>query len=172
MALSLVGMLDGRLVGDIGEILVQAAYDLEIFDDLPNDYDGRTSDGRRVQIKPTMNNALTSPASHVPDCHLGIKIHRDVSFSEVFSGPGLVEWQVKGRIPPKTNLHTLNLTLNLGALKSLSKKVAAVERIPLRPNAMVLPSDLTTSVGGRLEIVRCNGRIVLRLNRIGVNGEV
>jgi len=43
--------LDGRLVGDIGEVLVEESYDLKLFDDLRKHHDAHTPDGRRVQIK-------------------------------------------------------------------------------------------------------------------------
>jgi hypothetical protein len=46
--------LDGRLVGDIGEILVEKAYDLTLFENLQKHHDGRAQDGRLVQIKATM----------------------------------------------------------------------------------------------------------------------
>ncbi len=66
--------LDGRLVGDLGEILVEDAYDVELHEDLQKHYDGIASDGRQVQIKATMQNSLTFPVDHVPDYYLGIKI--------------------------------------------------------------------------------------------------
>ena len=59
--------LDGRLVGDLGEILVEDAYDVELHEDLQKHYDGIESGGRQVQIKATMQNSLTFPVDHVPD---------------------------------------------------------------------------------------------------------
>ena len=38
--------LDGRLVGDFGEILVEAAYEVELFEGLQKHHDGRTPDKR------------------------------------------------------------------------------------------------------------------------------
>jgi len=46
--------LDGRLIGDLGETIVEGAYDVEIFEKLEKHHDGETSDGRLVQIKATM----------------------------------------------------------------------------------------------------------------------
>ena len=54
--------LDGRLVGDLGEILVEGAYDVGLNKGLQKHHDAITSDGRRVQIKATMQNSLTFPA--------------------------------------------------------------------------------------------------------------
>ena len=47
--------LDGRLVGDIGEILAALAYDVNLLDGLAKHHDATTGDGRRVQIKATMH---------------------------------------------------------------------------------------------------------------------
>ncbi|MAM66381.1 MAG: hypothetical protein CL702_08370, partial [Chloroflexi bacterium] len=59
--------LDGRLIGDLGETLVEGAYDVEIFEGLEKHQDGKSSDGSPVQIKATMQRALTFPGDHVPD---------------------------------------------------------------------------------------------------------
>ncbi len=51
--------IDGRLVGDIGEVLVELDYDLILFDKQMKDYDAVTPDNRMVQIKATFKNSLT-----------------------------------------------------------------------------------------------------------------
>lgn len=131
--------LDGRLVGDIGEMLVEEAYDLEVFEDLHRHHDGRTADGRLVQIKATMKDSLTFPADHTPNYYLGIKIHKNGTFSEVFNGPGAIAWEaVKNRKHPKTNLHTVGVA----TLAALSGKVAVRDRIPRRPNNVLQPTPL------------------------------
>lgn len=131
--------LDGRLVGDIGEILVEASYDIKLSEGLKRHHDGTTTDGRLVQIKATMKNSLTFPADHVPDYYLGIKVHEDGSFSEVFNGPGAIASQVvKNRKPPKTNLHSISIR----TLATLNSNVTARDRIPLRPNPALLPTPL------------------------------
>lgn len=126
--------LDGRLVGDIGEVLVEDAYDLKLFADIKKHHDAECSDGRLVQIKATMKKSLTFPADHVPNYYLGVLVGPDGTFEEIFNGPGPVAWEaVKGRSAPKTNLHSVSLA----ALKRLQLKVAAEDRIPLRPNKRV-----------------------------------
>lgn len=121
--------LDGRLVGDIGEVLVEDAYDLELFEDLKKHHDAECSDGRLVQIKATMKKSLTFPADHIPNYYLGVQIHSDGSFDEVFNGPGAIAWEaVKGRAAPKTNLHSVQIS----ALKKLQAKVVAGDKIPRR----------------------------------------
>ena len=131
--------LDGLLVGDIGEILAEEAYDLSLFEDLQRHHDGQTSDGRLVQVKATMQQSLTFPADHIPNYYLGIQVHPDGSFSEVFNGPGAIAWEaVKNRKLPKTNLHSVQI----GTLAALSTKVATKERIRLRSNSLLQPTPL------------------------------
>ena len=121
--------LDSRLVGDFGEILVETAYEIVLFEGLQKHHDGRTPDGRNVQIKSTMKDSLTMPGDHIPDYYLGIKIHRDGTFEELFNGPGSIAWEaVKNRKRPKTNLHSVSIK----KLKKLNANVEASDRIPLR----------------------------------------
>ena len=126
--------LDGRLVGDIGEVLVEDAYELDLFEDLQKHHDARSTCGRLVQIKATMKANLTFPADHVPEHYLGIQIHQDGSFTEVFNGPGEIALQaVKNRSKPKTNLHSISVS----ALRKLQGQVPATERIPRRGDVSV-----------------------------------
>ena len=121
--------LDGRLVGDLGEILAEDAYDVKLFDEQEKHHDGRTSDRRHVQIKATMKRSLTFPVDHIPEYYLGIQIHQDGTFTEVFNGPGRIAQEaVKGRKPTKTNLHSITIA----ALKKLNEKVKLSERISKR----------------------------------------
>jgi hypothetical protein len=53
--------LDGRLVGDLGECLVENVYNLELFEGLKNHHDGKTPDEKYVEIKATMKRSLTIP---------------------------------------------------------------------------------------------------------------
>jgi hypothetical protein len=125
--------LDGRLIGDLGETLVEGAYDVELFEGLEKHHDGKSSDGRLVQIKATMQRALTFPGDHVPDYYLGIKIHRDGTFSEIFNGPGrLAAKAIENRQLPKTNLHSISIT----ALERLNVLVSEKDRIPKRFNQL------------------------------------
>ncbi|HHX8458569.1 TPA: DUF6998 domain-containing protein [Vibrio diabolicus] len=122
--------LDGRLVGDLGEILVEEDYDLVLYSGLAKHYDGETLGGRKVQIKTTMKNSLTFPVDHIPDYYIGIKIHPDGTYDEVFNGPGSIAGgAVKNRKPTKTNLHSITLS----ALKKLNRNVPEQDRIPKKP---------------------------------------
>lgn len=121
--------LDGRLVGDLGEVLAESVYDIKLFTGLEKHYDAICSDGRLVQIKTTLKDSLTFPYDHIPDYYLGIKILPDGSCLEIFNGPGTAAHElVKNRKSTKTNLHSISI-------RSLSKQnetVQDVDRIPKR----------------------------------------
>lgn len=122
--------LDGRLIGDIGEILVADAYDVELFEDVKKQYDGKTGDGHLVQIKATMKDTVSFPVDSIPDYFLAIKINLDGTFREVFNGPGRIASEtVKNRQRPKTNFHVVNIS----ALTALNEQIAPAERVRLRP---------------------------------------
>ncbi len=128
--------LDGRLVGDMGEILVSEAYDLRLLEGLPKHHDARTRDGRLVQIKATMQRSLAFPVDHVPRHYLGVLIYPDGRFSEIFNGPGRVARRaVSRRKPTKTNLHVIPIL----TLQELNESVPRSKRVRLRPGAKVNP---------------------------------
>ena len=121
--------LDGRLVGDLGEVLAESIYEIQLFSGLEKHYDAVASNGRMVQIKTTLKESLTFPCDHIPDYYLGIKILPDGSCQEIFNGPGKsVYGLVKNRKSTKTNLHSIGI-------KSLLKQneyVSTKDRIPRR----------------------------------------
>ncbi len=118
--------LDGRLVGDLGEILVEQDYELELFEGLEKHHDAITPGGRKVQIKTTMQNSLTFPCDHTPDFYLGIKVFPDGTYEEIFNGSGdLARKGIQNRKPTKNNLHSISLS----ALRTLHKDVPEEFRI-------------------------------------------
>jgi len=124
--------LDGRLVGDIGETLVEHEYAVDLPEGVQKHHDARAHDGRLVQIKATLRSedpAFTFPADHIPECYLAIVIHPDGTFTEIFNGPGKIAAEaVKTRKHPKTNLHSISVV----ALKKLAAQVDPKDRIPRR----------------------------------------
>lgn len=105
--------LDGRLVGDLGEVIAEENYNLKLFTKVTAKYDGETPDGRAVQIKVTFHNTLGFPchAEEVPDFYLGLKLYDDGSFDEVYNGPGYPIWQMISQTKvPRTNLYTISIS--------------------------------------------------------------
>lgn len=120
---------DGRLVGDIGEVVASLAYDLTLNEGLTKHHDAVTRDGRNVQIKTTFGTSLTFPVHHVPDYYLGIRMNRDGTFEEIYNGPGhLIQAVLSGRKATKTGLHGALMPM----LKRINQTVTEVDRIPKR----------------------------------------
>lgn len=118
--------LDGRIVGDIGEILAEQIYDLELLNGLQKDHDA-TSSGRYVQIKTTMKWALGF--GDIPDFYLGIRVDEYGEVEELFNGPGSMIWEaIKHRKRPKNYLYTIPIN----QLKKLNTMVREIDRIPKR----------------------------------------
>ncbi|NBK38156.1 hypothetical protein EON09_06380 [Pseudomonas soli] len=120
---------DGRLVGDIGEVVASLAYRLTLNEGLTKHHDAVTEDGRNVQIKTTFGTSLTFPVHHVPDYYLGIRMNRDGTFEEIYNGPGhLIKAQLVRRKATKTGLHGGLMSM----LKRMNVLVPDSERIPKR----------------------------------------
>jgi hypothetical protein len=119
--------IDGRLVGDIGEVLAELEYDIILDKVSLPDYDGTTSDGRRVQIKATFKNSLTFKTT--PDYFLGFKLHDDGTYEEIFNGPGrLIFDKYQHRAGIGKNL----LSFPNSTLRELSRMVPSHERVARR----------------------------------------
>jgi hypothetical protein len=119
--------IDGRLVGDIGEIIAGLEYGVILDDVAQRDHDGHTVDGRRVQIKATFKKHLTFKT--VPDYYLGFKLNKDGSYYEVYNGPGRI---ICDRYAHRKDIGVKLLSLPISKLKTLSQTVEPIERIPKR----------------------------------------
>lgn len=126
--------LDGRLVGDLGEVLVEQMYELSLLEGLQKHYDAKTPDGKHVQIKATMKLNVTFPVDHTPDYYLAVKIHSDGGIEEIFNGPGPIARElIMGRRGTKTNLHSISIS----ALKKQQIKVKESEKISKRATGVL-----------------------------------
>jgi hypothetical protein len=119
--------IDGRLVGDIGEVIAALAYDVIVDDTSQATHDGVTSDGRRVQVKATFQNSLTFKTT--PDYYLGFKLNTDGSFEEIYNGPGQPIFE---RYETRKGIGTSLLSFPISELKKLSEKVQPHDRISRR----------------------------------------
>jgi len=120
--------LDGRLVGDIGEVLAEETYRIKLYDSIKAQYDAETDSGQKVQIKATFKASLGFPCSEkdVPEFYLGLKINYDGSFEEIYNGPGIKIWKaVKHLKVSKNNLYNISLK----KLRELDKWLDDNERI-------------------------------------------
>lgn len=119
--------IDGRLVGDIGEVIAELEYDITIDKISQPGYDGTTSDGKRVQVKATFKNSLTF--SSVPDLYLGLKLNEDGTFEEIYNGPG---HHIGTRYKHRRGLGENLLSFPIGELKKLQLLVGPHEKIRRR----------------------------------------
>jgi len=131
--------IDGRLVGDIGEVLVQRDYDVTLYDKLVEGYDGKTSDGRLVQIKATFKNSLTF--TKIPDYYLGIRINEDGTYVEIFNGPGKV---IEDRYGHRKDFGKKQLSFPNSVLRELSENVHSNQKIPKRELIRNAPNFIKT----------------------------
>ncbi len=119
--------IDGRLVGDIGEVIAALEYDIVLDEKSQPGYDGTTSDGRRVQIKATFQDQLTFKT--VPDYYLGLKLNEDGSFEEIYNGPGRY---IFDRYSKRKGIGLVLLRFPVTELKKIQKKVQENEKVPKR----------------------------------------
>lgn len=80
--------IDGRLVGDVGEVIAALEYDVVLHDVSQPNHDATTLEGRNVQINATFKDSLTFKT--VPDYYLGFKLYPDGTHEEIFNGPGKI----------------------------------------------------------------------------------
>lgn len=119
--------IDGRLVGDIGEVIAELEYDLELDGVSQPTHDATCPQGRRIQIKATFQKSLTF--SKTPDYYIGLKLNEDGSYEEIFNGPGSV---IYNRFSHRKGIGKNLLSLPVSELKLLSSSVPQEMRIPKR----------------------------------------
>jgi hypothetical protein len=120
--------IDGRLVGDIGEMIAELEYDLQLDEVSGPDHDAITRiDRRLVQVKATFKDSLTFKTC--PDYYLGFKLYPDGRFEEVFNGPGRL---IQERYSARKGIGRVLLSFPIKELRSLSAQVAHSDRVPRR----------------------------------------
>ncbi len=119
--------IDGRLVGDIGEMIAEIEYDLTLDEVSAPDHDAQTRDGRLVQIQATFKESLTFKTC--PDFYLGFKLYPDGHFEEVFNGPGRL---IQQRYSERKGIGQELLSFPIKELRALAAQVAEAERVPRR----------------------------------------
>jgi hypothetical protein len=126
--------LDGKLVGDIGEVLAAEKYGLKLLGENAEIYDAEElATGRMVQIKSSFkgNSYFPHGENRIPDYFLSIVINEDGEISELFNGPGqfIVDNYINARnLKPYKNHY---YTLSRGILEELNKLVPVSEKIKI-----------------------------------------
>jgi hypothetical protein len=122
--------IDGRLVGDIGEIIAAAEFDIRLDDVSQAVHDGRTTGGSGVQIKATFQDHLTFKTT--PELYLGFKLFRDGTHEVIFNGPGRI---IFGHYARRAGIGVKLLRFPNSVLKRLSADIPDSLRVPKRTSA-------------------------------------
>lgn len=81
--------LDGKLVGDIGEVLASEYYGIKLYPENNKLYDGEEiATGKKIQIKSTFKGNCYIKANHIPDYFLAIHILENGDIEEMYNGTG------------------------------------------------------------------------------------
>lgn len=114
--------LDGKLVGDIGEVLVADYYGLTLYGDNEKVYDGYiTGDkSKQVQIKASFNNYFyfSKDLNNIPQYFIAVQLKEDGTFEEVYNGKGALIYERMLSHLPNERKH--NYRLSVIKLKALN----------------------------------------------------
>jgi hypothetical protein len=119
--------IDGRLVGDIGEVIAALEYGVTLDEVSQATHDGVTADGKRVQIKATFKDSLTFRIT--PDWYLGFKLLPNGEYEEIFNGPGEI---IYDHFSHRKGIGASLLSFPLVELRKLSASVPPTQRITRR----------------------------------------
>jgi hypothetical protein len=119
--------IDGRLVGDIGEVIAKERFKINLDETSRSKFDAKTLDGQDVQIKATFKDKLTFK---YPDgLFIGLKLHEDGSADIVYNGPAHYIAKYYKRTAGD-NKGLLSYSINI--LRIINKTIPENERVSLR----------------------------------------
>lgn len=118
--------LDGRLVGDIGEVVAEHLFQIRLYEGLMKYYDAEAlyDERIRIQIKATFKKSLTY--NHNPDYYIGIKLYEDGTFKVVYNGPGRY---IKPHYGHRKGFGEKLLSFPISRLAKISQDIPPNERI-------------------------------------------
>lgn len=126
--------LDGKLVGDIGEVLCANKYGLELLTENTYKHDAKEiATGRLIQIKSSFKNNSYFPFGEdkTPDYFLSINILESGEIEELFNGPGqfIMEHYINKRfLKGYRNSYYL---LSKGVLRTINQEVPIDDKIKI-----------------------------------------
>lgn len=120
--------IDGRLVGDIGEVIAGRDYQIKLDETSQPNRDGICEDTKlEVQIKTTFQEKLTFKT--VPDLYLGLKLSKDGEPEEIYNGPGI---NIFNHFEDRKDIGEKLLSFPIETLRELSEKVDDKDKIKKR----------------------------------------
>lgn len=123
--------LDGKLVGDIGEVLVAEHYGLTLYKNNEHQHDGylTNSPDKKVQIKASFNNYFYFPKnlSKIPEYFIAVQLSKEGTFEEIYNGTGkLVYDNLLSHLPTERKN---NYRLSVSKLKELNTSILNLDKI-------------------------------------------
>lgn len=123
--------LDGKLVGDIGEVLVAEHYGLTLYGDNTHIHDGFVTDSeeKQVQIKASFKEYFyfTKHIDRKPKYFIAVQINEDGTFEEIYSGTGELLFKKLLIHLPTDRKHPYRLSVK--KLRELNMSKENVDRI-------------------------------------------
>lgn len=121
--------LDGRLVGDIGEVIAEELFQIELHEKLKHYYDAVALYDPKIniQIKASFKESLTY--NHEPDYYNGIKLYENGEFKVVYNGPGKY---IHEAFNHRKGIGEKLLSFPIKKLEEISAGIADAERIRLK----------------------------------------
>lgn len=117
--------LDGHLVGSIGEIMAAYYYGIDLYDASAPTHDGRTKDGREVQIKITQQDRVV--INEKPESLIVLFLNRNTGeINEIYNGTGDLPWDT-AYLYEKHNKRYMMVS----KLLEMDKSVSDANRIPM-----------------------------------------
>ena len=131
---------DGHMVGSIGEVLAAARYGLELLPASAPLHDGRTADGKLVQVKATQSNRIAFRGAESPEHLIVLSLNSDGTATEEYNGPGHSPWGLAGAVQSNGQR-----PLGLARLRSLMANIDPNQRIEeVSPNEPVISNPNMT----------------------------
>ena len=100
--------LDGHLLGSIGEVMSGYYYGIELYDASAPIHDGKTQDGREVQVKITQQSTIVM--SEEPDYLICLFLNRQTGeVLEIYNGLGKEPWE-KANVYAKRGIKMISIS--------------------------------------------------------------
>ncbi len=124
--------LDGKLVGDIGEVLAAQKYNIELLPESTSIHDAKEKGtGRLVQIKASMKDNFYFPhESKMPDYFLCVHIHEYGNITTRYNGSG--KYVFDNLIDNKIKGDSTGYVFSTKKLIELNQSVDETDRIKIR----------------------------------------
>jgi hypothetical protein len=118
--------IDGRLVGDIGEVVAERDFQVTLAPCGQKGYDALFR-GKKVQVKATFGKSIT--CGETTDLYLGLKLYEDGSYDVVYNGPSD---RIRKHYGHRKGFGKSLLSFPVGVMNRLSAGIDNRERVTRR----------------------------------------